>query len=43
MQFLDNISGKAAAAALSLSLTVAMFAFAIVPATNPVLTSVLVA
>lgn len=39
MQFFDRLNAKAAAAVMSLSLTVAVFAFAIVPSINPVLTA----
>ncbi|HEY8603583.1 hypothetical protein [Tsuneonella suprasediminis] len=39
MQIFNRLSDKAAAAIMSLGLTVAVFAFAIVPTVNPVLTS----
>lgn len=39
MQLFNLFSDKAAAAVMSLGLTVAVFAFAIVPSVNPVLTS----
>ena len=38
MQFFDLMSSKLAAAVFSLGFSVLMFATAIVPATNPVLT-----